>query len=84
MSESSKLTRREFVIVGAAAVSAPFLGNLPVLVPAAEAVEALAPDPKDETAFDSSRCNGCQMCTIFFSVCPAVHNRVCWCEQQKP
>jgi len=76
------LTRREFVIVGAAAVSVPFLGNLSVLVPEAKAAEAPAPAPKDGLEFDDSRCRGCQVCTIFFSVCSTVNNRVCWCEHK--
>lgn len=69
------------MIVGAAAVSAPLFGNLPVLVSEAEAVEAVAPVRNVTVEFDDSRCRGCQVCTIFFSVCPTVNNRVCWCEQ---
>jgi hypothetical protein len=79
--EKSNLTRREFVIVGAAAVSVPLIWNLSVLAPKVKAAEAPAPARAEEMEFDDSRCRGCQVCTIFFSVCPTVNNRVCWCEQ---
>lgn len=78
--ESANFTRREFVIAGAAAVSAPLLGNLSVLVPEAGTAEVAAPAGREDMEFDHSRCSGCQVCTIFFSVCPTVNNRVCWCD----
>ena len=74
------LTRRKFMLVSAAAVAVPLLTDLSGLIPedgtAAEAKEA----KKSNADFDNSKCNGCQVCTIYFSNCLALNNRICWCE----
>ena len=74
------LTRRRFMLVSAAGVAAPLLINLSVLVPEAKAAEEAKADKKYNTDYTNPKCKGCRMCTIFFSNCLAVNDRVCWCE----
>jgi hypothetical protein len=68
------------MLVSAAAIVAPMLTDLSGLVPEARAAEEAKTDKKDNIGYIKPECNGCQVCTIFFSVCLAVNNRVCWCD----
>ena len=80
-SGSLNWTRRKFILISAAGVAvAPLLTNLPDLVPEAKAAEEPKIAKKENIDCDNPKCRGCQMCTIFFSNCLAVNNRVCWCE----
>lgn len=78
--ESLNLTRRDFIFVSAAAVSAPVLTNLTGLVSDAEAVEVEKMAEKDDAGHIHPDCSGCQVCTIFFSNCHALNGRHCWCN----
>jgi hypothetical protein len=79
-SANQDLTRREFMLVSAAAVAAPLLTDLSGLVPEAKAVEEAKADKKGNIDHIDPKCNGCQVCTIFFSNCLILNNRRCWCE----
>jgi hypothetical protein len=83
-SESLKWTRRKFIFVSAAGVAAvPLLTDLSGLLPEAEAAEVVKTGKKENTGYDNPKCKGCQMCTIFYSNCLTLNNRVCWCETAK-
>lgn len=78
------LTRRRFMLISALGVAAPLLTNLAVLVSESkEALEAKAAK-KENSDYANPKCKGCQLCTIFFSNCLAVNNRVCWREPAVP
>ncbi len=81
-SENPTWTRRKFIMTGAAGIVAtPLLATLPnLIIPKAEAVGSFKPAEKASPDFDHSKCKGCQACTILFSDCLALNNRVCWCE----
>jgi hypothetical protein len=79
-SEGLNLTRRRFMLVSAAVVATPLLPNLLVLVPEAKAAEEPKAAKKDNADYTNPKCSGCQMCTIFYSNCLAINNRLCWCE----
>jgi hypothetical protein len=80
-SESLNWSRRKFMLVSAAGVvAAPLLTNLSDLVPEGKAAEEVKATEKENTDYDNPRCRGCQMCTIFYSNCLTLNNRVCWCE----
>jgi hypothetical protein len=80
-SGSLNWTRRKFILVSAAGVAvAPLLTNLSGPVPGAKAAEEPKTVKKENIDWDDLKCRGCQMCTIFYSNCLAVNNRVCWCE----
>jgi len=74
------LTRRKFMLASAVVVAAPLLTNLSGLVPDADAAEEAKAANIDKTGYTNSKCKGCQMCTIFYSNCLTLNNRVCWCE----
>ena len=74
------LTRRKFMLVSAAAVAAPMLTDLSGLVPEAGSAEEPKEAKKGDVDFNNSKCNGCQICTIYFSNCLALNNRICWRE----
>jgi hypothetical protein len=71
------------MIVSAAAVTAPLLPNLLVPVPEAKPVEEIKTPKKVDTDYSNPKCEGCQVCTIFFSDCLTLNNRVCWCESAR-
>ena len=73
-------TRRKFMLVSSMAVAAPMLTNLSDLVPEAKAAEEVKTAKKENTIYDDTKCEGCQVCRIFFSNCRELNNRVCWCE----
>jgi hypothetical protein len=73
-------TRRKFMLISAMGVAAPLLTNLSDLAPEAKAAEEPKPAKKDNADYTDPKCKGCQVCTIFFSNCLAVNNRLCWCE----
>lgn len=73
-SETFILTRRKFILIGSVAVAAPLLIDLSNLGPKAKAAK------ENDIDYIYPDCNGCQVCTIFFSNCRALNNRVCWCE----
>jgi hypothetical protein len=79
-SEKMTVTRRDFIFASAIVVSSPMFPYLPMFsageAKAAEVAAAVAEKPFDH---DHSKCNGCQVCTILYSDCLAVNNRVCWC-----
>jgi hypothetical protein len=80
-SGSSNWTRRKFMLVSAAGVvAAPLLTNITDLVPKAKAAGEVKTAKKDNAVYDNPKCKGCQMCTIFYSNCLTLNNRVCWCE----
>jgi hypothetical protein len=80
-SGSSNWTRRKFMFVSAAGVVAtPLLTNLSDMVPEARAAKEVNPAKKENAGYDNPKCKGCQMCTIFYSNCLTLNNRVCWCE----
>jgi hypothetical protein len=82
-SKNGAVTRRDFIIASALVVSLPVIPSLPVLTTGeAEAVEIAA---VKESPFDHDhlKCNGCQVCTILYSDCLKVNNRVCWCSINK-
>jgi len=74
------LTRRKFMLLSAVGFTAPLLISLSGLAAEAETpVETIS--VKKEIIEDANKkCKGCRMCTIFFSNCLAVNNRVCWCD----
>ena len=78
-SVDSNLTRRRFILVSAAVAAAPLLKDLSGLIPEAKAAEEPKAAEKGDTDINP-KCNGCQVCTIFFSVCLTLNNRVCWCD----
>jgi hypothetical protein len=78
--ENLKLTRRRFMLVSAAGVAAPLLTSLADLAPEAGAAEEPKAAKEDNADYSNPECNGCQVCTIFYSNCLAVNNRLCWCE----
>ena len=73
-------TRRKFMLISAVAVAAPMLTDLSGLVPEAKPAEEAKEAKKDNIDYDDAKCKGCQVCTIFFSNCLLLNNRVCWCE----
>jgi hypothetical protein len=80
-SGSSNWTRRKFMLVSAAGVvAAPLLTNLSDLAPEAKAAEEVKRAKRNDAGEDNPKCKGCQMCTIFYSNCLALNNRVCWCD----
>lgn len=79
-SASLNLTRRKFMLVSAAAVTAPLLTNLSGLVPKAKAFKEVKTVKNGDNDYINPKCDGCQVCTIFFSVCLTLNDRVCWCE----
>jgi hypothetical protein len=75
---SLSITRRRLVFVTSSAIASTLLLN-----PAGQKPEAMAAETKgagDNTNSENPKCRGCQVCTIFFSNCLAVNNRLCWCE----
>jgi len=69
------------MLVSAAGVAvAPLLTNLP---PDAKTAEEVKAGKKEHTDCDKPKCKGCQVCTILFSNCLILNNRVCWCEQAR-
>ena len=72
------------MLVSAAAVTAPLLTNLSDLVPEAKPVEGAKKSKKIDTDYINPKCEGCQVCAIFFSDCLTLNNRVCWCETAGP
>ena len=61
-------------ISAAGVAAAPLLTRLPDLVPVAVATEM----PKPAVDHGNIKCRGCQLCTIFYSNCLALNDRVCW------
>lgn len=68
------------LVSAAGVVAAPLLTNLSDLAPEAKAAEEVKPAKRDDAGEDNPKCKGCQMCTIFYSNCLALNNRVCWCD----
>jgi hypothetical protein len=72
------------MLVSAAGVAgAPLLTNLPHLTPDAKAAAEVKAANKENADCDNPKCKGCQVCTILFSNCLFLNNRVCWCEQAR-
>ena len=76
----SNMTRRKFILLSSVALAAPLLTDLTYLIPESEAAINTKPDQKSNEDDINPKCDGCQVCTIFFSVCLTVNNRVCWCD----
>jgi hypothetical protein len=80
-SESPIWTRRRFMIISAAGIVAlPLLGNLTDPMPEANASEGQDAVRETDGVNNNPKCKGCQVCTIFYSNCLVLNNRVCWCE----
>lgn len=77
------LSRRKFMLVSAVGVAVPLLTDLSGLVPNAKAVEEATPAKRDSDEHTNPKCRGCQVCTIFYSNCLTLNNRLCWCEAAK-
>lgn len=74
-------TRRKFILISAAGVvAAPVLAKLPDLALETKAAEEVKTTRQKNPVYDNPKCKGCQMCTIFYSNCLTLNNRVCWCE----
>lgn len=73
-------TRRKFLLISAAVVAAPMLTDLSGLFAEAKPAEEAKESQKDNIDYDDAKCKGCQLCTIFFSNCLLLNNRVCWRE----
>ena len=46
----------------------------------AKAAKETEATKEDNIDYIDPICNGCQVCTIFFSVCLTLNDRVCWCD----
>ena len=79
-SESLNWTRRKFILLSAVGVAAPLLTNLSGLVPESKANKEAKAAKKGHTDYVNPKCKGCQVCTIFFSVCLTLNHQLCWCE----
>jgi len=67
--ESSKLSRRKFMIASSAAIAAPFVMDMAGSVPAVEAATAqTAASGTQKTYYIGHECMGCQVCRM---KCPA-------------
>jgi hypothetical protein len=82
-SAGSSLSRRQFMLLSAAGVAVSLLTDLLGLVPKAKGSEEAKPARKDNADRADPKCRGCQVCTIFYSNCLTLNNRLCWCETAK-
>ncbi len=82
-SAGSNLSRRKFMLLSAAGVTVPLLTDLSGLVPKAKGSEEAKPAGKHNEGYTDPRCSGCRVCTIFYSNCLTLNNRLCWCETAK-
>lgn len=78
--KSLNLTRRDFMLASAAAVSVPVLTNLSGLVPKAGADEVAKAAIKNDLEPLNPNCRNCQVCAIFFSNCHSLNGHHCWCN----
>jgi hypothetical protein len=74
------LTKREFILMSAAGIAAPLLTNHSALASEPRVTEDAKAANKSHADYQDPKCNGCQVCRIFFSNCLAVNNRLCWCD----
>jgi hypothetical protein len=83
-SGKSNWTRRKFMLVGAAGVAAaPLFVKLYEMTAQAKTVQDEKTVKREDSIYDNPKCKGCQMCTILYSNCLALNNRVCWCETRE-
>jgi hypothetical protein len=77
-------TRRKFMLASAAGIAvAPLWANLSEPDPEAKADEQAKAGNKEDAVYDNPQCERCQVCTIFYSNCLALNNRICWREPAK-
>ena len=74
-------TRRKFMLVSASGVMvAPLLINPPHLITEAKTDQEVKTAKKENPDYRNHKCQGCNVCSIFYSNCNALNNRGCWCE----
>ena len=68
------------MVVAALGAAAPLLADLPGTAQEARAAGKTMVSKDQDSGNANPRCKGCRMCTIFYSNCLALNNRVCWRE----
>ena len=66
------------MVVAALGAAAPLLADMPGPAPEARAAGKTIAAKDQDSGYVNPKCKGCRMCTIFYSNCLALNNRICW------